>query len=581
MTTPSSPPESAPFPFRRVLAGLCFFAFFPFLFADFFWDDQLVIRPDGPIASLSTLRIAFFGTCVLFAPEYDYQYYRPLIDSLFILEYAIAGMNPLLYHTTNFLLHLANALLAFGLLTRLFSTEAIRLPWVAFIGAGIFALHPIQVESVLWPAARPAILSLFFLLLGLHALCRMDRALSPTKAIGFAALTLLGLLGGLLSKEVAVTFVPLALLFLLEKGRRPSLAQAITAVGSVSILVIYLAMNSSTSGGLGAIVRQGLPYVFGVVGMFGFYVSKLLFPLELHPAYSPELRLEPLALGLGAISSLALVALALYGLWRRDRFGILVAVGAIQLGGSSVLNALGGFHLIADRYVYQGMLGLAILFTALALRLPVIPKPKALLIAFFLLAALSLRQSILWISEPMLWGHTLTSDPKNVSATMAFGKVAFDRGDFQTARDFYSAVAFEEREAPPGVMYGMVLRLVQAEIATGNIDGADLALGRLRTLSEQDGEPEIFEAIIALERGNLQRANELLTAAKSLLLSSPDGALSFNAAMLTLRLGGDPKEAAVWYQRALDNGFARSENFEQQLAAAAAANSQPPAPTAP
>jgi protein O-mannosyl-transferase len=98
-------------------------------------------------------------------------YWHPLTWLSHALDCQVFKLNPAGHHYVNLLLHAANAVLLFLLLWR-----ATGLSWPSLIVSAIFALHPINVESVAWVAERKNVLSMLFFLLAMHAYDRYARA---------------------------------------------------------------------------------------------------------------------------------------------------------------------------------------------------------------------------------------------------------------------------------------------------------------------------------------------------------------------------------------------------------------------
>ena len=97
-------------------------------------------------------------------------YWHPLTWLSHALDCQIFRLNPAGHHYTNLLLHAANAVLLFLLLRR-----ATGFTWSSLVVAALFALHPVNVESVAWAAERKNVLSMLFFLLALHAYDRYAR----------------------------------------------------------------------------------------------------------------------------------------------------------------------------------------------------------------------------------------------------------------------------------------------------------------------------------------------------------------------------------------------------------------------
>jgi protein O-mannosyl-transferase len=132
------------------LLAATFLAYQPVWHAGFIWDDDQYVTGNTTLHTLDGLRQIWL------VPGATVQYY-PLTFTTFWLEYHLWGLHSLGYHLVNVLLHAINAIL-FGLLLR-----RLKVPG-AWLAAGIFALHPVCVESVAWVTERKNTLSgLFYL----------------------------------------------------------------------------------------------------------------------------------------------------------------------------------------------------------------------------------------------------------------------------------------------------------------------------------------------------------------------------------------------------------------------------------
>lgn len=144
--TPPKPPRV----WRDALPAVVIFllvliAYFPALRGEFIWDDDYNILKSAPLRSLDGLRRIWFE------PGATQQYY-PLTHTSFWLDYHLWGLHPWPYHLENLLLHALGAVLLWRLLARLGAHG----PW---LGAALFALHPVGVESVAWITERKNTLS--------------------------------------------------------------------------------------------------------------------------------------------------------------------------------------------------------------------------------------------------------------------------------------------------------------------------------------------------------------------------------------------------------------------------------------
>src|SRR5213596_1494228 len=189
--------------FAVVLTAVTIFAYRPAWHGGFLWDD------DAYIINNELLTASDGWQRIWFSLDSPSQYF-PLTYSTFRLEHALWGLNTTGYHWVNLLLHVANALLLWAVLARL------KIPG-AWLAAAIFALHPVQVESVAWITERKNVLSGVFYLAAALVYLRTALPTGRPRAYGLA-LALFAC--ALLAKTVTCTLpVALALVVGWKRGR--------------------------------------------------------------------------------------------------------------------------------------------------------------------------------------------------------------------------------------------------------------------------------------------------------------------------------------------------------------------------
>ena len=189
---------------------LVFLAYLPALRGGFIWDDDAYVTHNPTLHGLGGLQHMWFKVGAV--PQY-----YPMVHTTFWLEYHLWGLNPVGYHLINMLLHGAAAILLWQVLLRL----QIQGAWLAAV---IFALHPVEVESVSWITERKNVLSAVFYFAAALAYLRFVALKEPGGPNRLRWYWYLGALvlftAALLSKTVTCT-LPAALLLVCwwKKGR--------------------------------------------------------------------------------------------------------------------------------------------------------------------------------------------------------------------------------------------------------------------------------------------------------------------------------------------------------------------------
>ena len=119
-----------------VIAAAVLWIYWPARHGDWLWDDEVNITDNAITQSATGL------WSIWFEPGSQFDYY-PIKMSAQWLQWHLWGMETLGYHLSNVFLHIMGALLVW----RLLSKFGLRLAW---LGGLIFAIHPVQVESVAW-----------------------------------------------------------------------------------------------------------------------------------------------------------------------------------------------------------------------------------------------------------------------------------------------------------------------------------------------------------------------------------------------------------------------------------------------
>ena len=334
-----------------VLAAAVLVAYWPALHAGWIWDDDSYVLENPVVRVPGELWRAW-------VPGATPQWY-PLVFLSFGAQHAVHGVDPFGYHLVNVLLHLGSALMLWRLLA------ALRLPGAA-LAAALFALHPVQVESVAWVTERKNVLSMAFALGAMLAWVRWLRAGQGGGRSWWIAMALFAC--AMLSKTTAVA-VPVAMAAV-AWWQRPAgrdgrgVARAVAPFFAVGV-VMGLAtawIEATHVGARGAEFERGaLERLLQAAQAWWAYVGLWAWPADLMFVY-PRFGGPPWA-GWAALAAGLAVALGCAIAARRGARGPMVAFLAYSAG---VFPALGFINLyplrfapIADHFLYVGSVPLA------------------------------------------------------------------------------------------------------------------------------------------------------------------------------------------------------------------------------
>src|SRR6266576_851009 len=424
--------------FGLLLAALTIFVYRPSWNGGFLWDDDDYITHNELLTAPDGLRRIWFS---LDSPS---QYF-PLVYTTFRIEHALWGMNPTGYHWINLILHVANALLVWRVLARL------NVPGSWLAGA-IFALHPVQVESVAWITERKNVLMGFFFLLTLLAwIAFVDER--TKRRWCFYGLALILYVLALSAKTTACT-LPAALLLILWLQKKPISWQRILQVvpffflglGMGLVTVWWERYHQGTSRTLFAFLSP-IERILIASRAVWFYLSKLIWPSNLTFIY-PKWNISP-AHPLDYAWLLAGIVLCAVIYFMRRYVGRSIEVAAAFF--VATLSPVLGFIMlytfrytfVADHYQYLACIGPIALASAGVVSLADVFKQSrhlvlsAALCVVAVLVVLTWRQAAMYTDIEALWGTTLARNPGCWMAHNNLGIVLFQKGDTDEAVAHY------------------------------------------------------------------------------------------------------------------------------------------------
>jgi Tfp pilus assembly protein PilF len=381
--------------------------------------------------------------------------WHPLTWLSHTLDYSLYGADAGGHHVTSVAIHAVNVVLLFLLLL-----GATGYAGRSALVAALFALHPLNVESVAWVAERKNLLSTFFFFLALAAYAWFAKRPNVQRYLLIALLFALGLA----SKPMIIT-LPFVLLLLdfwplqrIQELGPPSETLPIEQAPFLRLLIEKLPLMMLVPASAiitviaqrrgGAVIPPGFISVWvrlwNAIHSYAEYIWKMFWPLDLAPFYPGK----PLTFWPVAIAAVCLALISALVWHERDRrypvacwlwyLGTLVPViGVIQVGGQAM----------ADRYTYIPLIGIFVMLVwgaadlldskSVSLR----SRMAAAMVVLAVFAGLAWRQIGFWQSSLVLWTHTLAITQNNLIAEDNLGITLLKMGRKEEALPHFQHAA--------------------------------------------------------------------------------------------------------------------------------------------
>ena len=527
-------------------------------------DDEYVTDNVRVKAGLTSETVAWAFT------TYDAANWHPLTWLSHSLDYQLFQLDPAGHHDTNLLLHALNVLLLFWVLW-----QATGYPGRSLMVAALFALHPINVESVVWVAERKNLLSMLFFLLALGGYRWYTR---QPRAGRYAVVALLFIFG-LMAKPQVITLPFVLLLWDYWPVRRMTVRDAKSTYASepaaispqrsffwlvkeklplfaLSVASAVITMRAQhLGGGINTDVSFFTRLANAAVS-YARYLGQAFWPVRLAPIYPhPGNSLKAWEMTVALVLLVGISALVVAG--RRHRYllvgwfwfvGTLVPmIGLVQVGRQAM----------ADRYAYLPFVGLFIMICfGLAdwaeqrhiARAWQAGSSVAVLLA---LAVVTHRQIDYWEDNVRLWERTVQVTSGNYLAEDNLGKSLEADGKPQEAMPHYARAA----QIEPSYVFAYV-HLGVSEHRQGELQNALHQYQEVLSLTQNDiaHYTEVRHRIFAnmasayIGLGDYVHARECLESAVRL---NPDNAEEWTNLGLTAQETGDVDRAIQAYSEAV------------------------------
>lgn len=375
------------------------------------WDDSFTLYANAKMNPPTGETLRFYWT------SSEHGLYMPATQTIWAGLASLAyqelpddrgiRLSPRVFHATSVVLHASAAVVAFFLLRRLFTND-----WAAAIGAGLFALHPVQVETVAWVSGMKDVLCGLFALV---ALWQYVSAVQSNKRWNFVVATIAFAIA-MLCKPAAMVLPALAMVIHVVLMRADwKTAAKWTAVWWPMAIVIMIVARVSQPVTIPGPALWQRPLV--ALDALAFYLGKIVWPWTLCVDYGRT----PSAIAAAAAmwwTWLIPAAVAAVLFWKPRReviaaAGIAAICVAPMLGFTPFMFQL--YSTVSDHYLYLAMLGPALLLAWLVTVNPTILRPAACVL-LGLFAIKSLAQQSTWRDDESLFTHTLAANPRSFMA---------------------------------------------------------------------------------------------------------------------------------------------------------------------
>lgn len=405
-------------------------------------------------------------------------FYYPLTWLSHLADVSLYGLKPWGHHLTSLIIHLLNVFLLFALLKKGGLEET-----KSFFISLIFAVHPLNVESVAWISERKNILAAFFIFIGIYFYIEY---LNNNKTSNYFK-TVLSYIAGLMAKPIVVIFpFNLILIEILSEKESFTIVKTLrerwkkylnNKIVMIAVIPIFTYLTIIAQKRIAALGNTtAFPFeqrLANAIFSYLRYIYQFLFPTKL-TAFYPHLRdnysNSMLALNIALLMGIFLATLFL---WKRQKIyligfswffiNLLPVIGIIQVGSQGS----------ADRYMYIPMLGLIVIlvFGIFAIFEKIKTGSKYAVYVLAIIAILfgikTFKQSEVWLNSENLFANMIKESSNPSQGYINMGLLYKLKENYYMEAEYSKKAIEADRKS-----YSAYNNLGDALLHLGDIEGA-------------------------------------------------------------------------------------------------------------
>lgn len=442
-----------------------------------FWDDDDGILKNRFIQNWRYFP-KYFSENLIAGAGLLSDYWRPILLTVFSLEWHLWKNWAPGYHFINTSFHITDAVLLFFILFYIFTPlemnpkESVVTPnknlfltglknhWLAIFTALVFLVHPLQTEAVTYVSGLGDPLSVFFMFLGIlfYLKFRISKKTPLQSAFYFSSLLMYIL--ALMSKETAIVMPALIFIadfFFLDQNEKLPLKDKLRKIGKaiwpfLALASFYILLRGTLLNFKNTFNLYDEENVFTSnfhVRLLTFfriltiYFGLLFWPFDLHMERTVEIAtsLNSFSVILGALIFLGLLILAFTQFKRYPilSFGILWFFIAIS-PTSNLLVPISG--LLYEHWLYLPLIGIFLILIWLGIEIGKRHSLEKIFLAIFLIylvffSVLTIKQNTIWRDPITFYNYTLRYAPNSYRVINNLGMAYADSGDHKSAEETY------------------------------------------------------------------------------------------------------------------------------------------------